>query len=153
MESPGRNQAGFPGPVSADAGSQQRALGDLSRALAVLLGVHDALMGPAGTPSLSTLTHFLGFTMPSPRDFVSLQKSSKPPCRCTAYLHLFSLFWNEILHQIWSRPLSMSSEVALHIFGGLLSPHAVRYLWGAPRAPRSLECMVLLVDSAWLRLR
>ena len=44
----GQSQAGFPAPISADSDFQQRTLGDLSRALAILQGVHDAMIGPAG---------------------------------------------------------------------------------------------------------
>ena len=53
-EPPGRNQARLQSPVSTDSDFQQRTLGDLSRASAILQGVHDALMGPAGAspPSL-----------------------------------------------------------------------------------------------------
>ena len=40
----GQNPAGFPGPVQADI------LCDLSRVLAVLQSVRDALLGPAGNP-------------------------------------------------------------------------------------------------------
>ena len=50
LNTPGGNQAGFPGPFSAESDFQQRALCDLRRALAPLKGVHAALKGPAGAP-------------------------------------------------------------------------------------------------------
>ena len=64
--SPGRNQVGFPAPVSVDSDFQQRALRDLSRALAILQGVYGALMGPAGVspPSVCSSQAFLFAELP-----------------------------------------------------------------------------------------
>ena len=50
-------------------------------------------------------------------------------------------------------PLLLPSDIVLHIIGRIFSNHAVRFLWGAPRAPRPLEYMVLIADHAWLRSR
>ena len=50
----GQNPAGFPGPVPADI------LGDLSRALAVLQSVRDALLGPADNPPSGECTSRAG---------------------------------------------------------------------------------------------